>query len=146
MANLRILKAEEVVDLRHRVLRSSSPISEAVYELDNDKDTIHLGIVGKSGSVMAIASFFLENEKAEKQSGVYRLRGMAVEPEMQSKGYGTILLNFAVSMLQSKGASMLWCNARTSASDFYMKQGFVVDGDEFEMTSIGPHYRMKLKL
>ena len=39
---------------------------------------------------MAIASFFLENEKAEKQSGVYRLRGMAVEPEMQSKGYGTI--------------------------------------------------------
>ena len=55
-------------------------------------------------------------------------------------------VNFAVSMLQSKGASMLWCNARTSASDFYMKQGFVVDGDEFEMTSIGPHYRMKLKL
>ena len=146
MAKLKILKSSEVLELRWLVLRKGRDFDSAHMPKDNDSDTIHLGIESNEGAMLAVASFIAEDTNGEDSKEVYRLRGMAVAESYQAKGYGTILFNFAVSMLKSKGVKTIWCNARISASEFYLKQGFKVRGDVFEIEHTGPHYQMYLDL
>ena len=35
------------------------------------------------------------------------------------------------------------CNASASACAFYAREGFSVEGEEFELPQIGPHFLMK---
>ena len=45
--------------------------------------------------------------------------------------------------MQATGATVLWCNARDSAQDFYAKLGFAVHGDGFVTHDTGlPHHVM----
>ena len=37
----------------------------------------------------------------------------------------------------------LWCNARLHAVGFYERQGWKVEGDEFDVPDIGPHFVMR---
>ena len=146
MAKLKILKSSEVLDLRWHVLRKGRDFDSAHMPKDDDSDTIHLGIESNEGQILAVASFMAEDMNGDDSKEMYRLRGMAVGESSQAKGYGTILFNFAVSMLKSKGVRTIWCNARLSASEFYLKQGFKVRGDLFEIEHTGPHYQMYLEL
>ena len=36
-------------------------------------------------------------------------------------------------------SEILWCNARTTAFEFYEKMGFTIVGDEFDIPNLGPH-------
>ncbi len=36
----------------------------------------------------------------------------------------------------------MWCNARSGARTFYERAGFCVEGEEFEIAGIGPHFLM----
>ena len=75
----------------------------------------------------------------------YRLRGMATEPSEQGKGYGKMVLNSVMDYLSKETESeILWCNARTSAFEFYEKMGFIKQGNLFEEAGI-MHYNMYLK-
>ena len=60
---------------------------------------------------------------------------MVVLPEYQGQGYGVAYLN-------KHHASLLWCNARATACNFYQKIGFVRQGSEFDIPGIGAHYIM----
>ena len=67
---------------------------------------------------------------------------MATAKEFAGKGYGAKLIAFALIELNANNACYLWCNARTSAIEFYKKQGFVLNSAEFEIEGVGPHYEM----
>lgn len=146
MAKLKILKSSEVLELRWLVLRKGRELDSAHMSGDKDDSSIHLGIESNQGEILAVASFMAEDLDSKPSLEVYRLRGMAVREGYQAKGYGTIIFNFAVSMLKSKRVKTIWCNARVSASDFYLKQGFKVMGESFEIEHTGPHYKMYLDL
>jgi predicted GNAT family N-acyltransferase len=76
----------------------------------------------------------------------FRLRGMATHPQYRGQGLGAALLRKCIEQARHAGGEVLWCNARTSAIEFYRRAGFEAVGEEFETPDIGPHVRMRLDL
>ncbi len=59
------------------------------------------------------------------------LRRLFVDPAQQGKGYGSILLNWAIEKARLAGARQLelWClDLNQAAIDFYMRRGFHKEG------------------
>ena len=72
----------------------------------------------------------------------WRLRGMAVDPELQGRGVGRPVLDAVVAHVAAAGGGLLWCNARTPAQSFYARAGFAAVGEVWDEGDIGPHVVM----
>jgi GNAT superfamily N-acetyltransferase len=72
----------------------------------------------------------------------YQLRGMATLANYRGKGFGKVIVDYAIELLKQKGANYIWCNARKVAAKFYSDCGFEIISEEFEIKGIGPHYVM----
>ena len=70
---------------------------------------------------------------------------MAVQNNLQGKGIGASMMNFAENLARDSGYKKLIMHARKSAIGFYEKLGYKVSGDEFMEVSI-PHFIMLKKL
>jgi GNAT superfamily N-acetyltransferase len=104
---------------------------------DYDADTVHLGAFDAESRLVGCASLI------PADSGL-QLRAMAVDPTRQGEGIGAAILKAAASVAREKGQS-LWCEARAHAVGFYERSGWTVEGDQFEVPRVGPHYRMRLR-
>jgi len=74
-----------------------------------------------------------------------RLRQMAVQNNLQGKGIGASMLNFAEILTKDKGYNKIIMHARETATGFYEKLGYQIVGDKFTEVTI-PHYIMEKKL
>ena len=79
----------------------------------------------------------------------WRLRGMATDEGYQSLGLGTAVLAYLTDLVLSDRGTpggrvvrLFWCNARTPAANFYLRQGWQIVSDEFDIPTAGPHYVM----
>ncbi len=140
-----ILSQEQVIPLRHAVLRKNQPVESCYYLDDEMQGCFHLGVT-RDESVNSIASFYPQSHKDLVCNQPYRLRGMATNPAYQGQGLGKKLLLESFEILKSKNADVLWCNARITALPFYKKLNFQVVGTEFEIEGIGPHYLMMRRI
>lgn len=143
MTDIQIKKvlASDTWALRHRVLRPHLPVESARYAADEALEAIHIAAF-VDGVIVGIASVYQEAEAGLVDPKAWRLRGMATAPEVRGEGLGGRVLEQIIQLVQSRGGSRIWCNARTSVRGFYEKYAFVIIGDEFEMPGIGPHYFM----
>ena len=134
--------AKEVIGVRWSVLRPGLPRKTAIFEGDDDDDTCHLGGFIRR-QLVGVASIYrvAMPERTETLEG-FQLRGMATLPEVRGAGVGRELLTACEDAARQRGAHLIWCNARTSAADFYRKHGWQVVGAEFDIPTVGPHYRM----
>jgi ribosomal protein S18 acetylase RimI-like enzyme len=80
------------------------------------------------------------------EPGAWRVRGMASAPDARGKGAGSAVLDALVAHAIARGATRVWCNARTPAISLYERAGFRVVSDEFEIPEIGPHFAMERRL
>jgi ribosomal protein S18 acetylase RimI-like enzyme len=68
---------------------------------------------------------------------------MATAPQLRGRGIGGQLIGAAIEQVRGRDGRLLWCDARTSALDFYRRHGFTAEGEEFQHAESGiPHYRM----
>src|SRR5690606_9522545 len=81
----------------------------------------------------------------EEEPEVIRLRQMAVLNDLQGKGIGRALMNFAENLARDRGYRRVKLHARLNALGFYEKVGYKVQGDEFMEITI-PHYVMEKDL
>jgi GNAT superfamily N-acetyltransferase len=81
----------------------------------------------------------------EENPETVRLRQMAVLNDLQGKGIGRALMNFAENLARDRGYKTMSMHARKNAVGFYEKMGYSVAGDEFIELTI-PHYIMEKKL
>ena len=126
------LLAEETRPLRSLVLRPGKPLTEVVYPGDDAAGTLHLGVRGDNGNVLAVASFFREPWADLPETPGYRLRGMAVQPDLRGTGIGRALLLEGLERLcLDPAVELVWCNARVTAIGFYERLGFAVLGEPF---------------
>ena len=146
--NLRIrpAAASEVVDLRHAVLRAGLPRETAIFAGDDLPTTRHFVATAPPedrivGCVTILQSLW-ETQPA------WQLRGMAIEPTLQRAGVGSKLLASVEQFVTGERSSptppahLLWCNARVPASGFYVKHGWRIVSDVFDIPSAGPHLKM----
>jgi GNAT superfamily N-acetyltransferase len=128
----------QMVKLRDDVLRKPLGLGFTPQELEEEKEN------------MLIAAFEEEDilgccMLVEENARTVRLRQMAVLNDLQGKGIGRALMNFAENIARDRGFKILSMHARKNAIGFYEKMGYNVAGDEFIEVTI-PHYLMEKKL
>ena len=127
--------------VRLPVLRPGLPPESAILDRDDDAGTLHFGAFD-GARLVGVATFFPESCPLDPGPSAWRLRGMASLPDMQRRGAGRALIAEGVRAALASGATLMWCNARVSAQEFYERQGFLTMGDRFELPVGGPHYVM----
>jgi ribosomal protein S18 acetylase RimI-like enzyme len=141
ITGIHIISATETLPLRSAVLRPHQSPGELAFPGDNAPDTLHLGAY-TDGEIVGIASLYRNPPPGESGSTLWQLRGMAVTPEVQRQGYGKALVERCIEEVAARGGTRLWCNARTPVVGFYQTLGFEVQGEEFQIPNVGPHFRM----
>lgn len=121
------IKYPEVLAIRKEVLYPEADNSE-ICKIDNDDMGIHLGVVDKSNIIGAV-SIFLKDRKLQ-------FRKLAIKTQYQKRGYGSDVLKWIYDYASEMQFDYVWANARKSALDFYIRNGFVTTDDVFEKNGI----------
>lgn len=129
---------QQMVKLRDTVLRKPLGLSFTPEDLEKEKDNMLIGAFDDErmlGCCMLV----------EEQPDIVRLRQMAVLNDLQGKGIGRALMNFAENLARDRGYKIIRMHARDNAVGFYEKVGYRVKGDKFIEITI-PHYVMEKDL
>jgi GNAT superfamily N-acetyltransferase len=139
------VSADVVRPLRQEILRPGHTGEKLVFRGDENPETLHAA-VSIENHVVAVATVMSDSHPYDPQPGDWRLRGMATSPALRNRGIGAALLAACEGHARDHHATRLWCNARVKARSFYERGGLVVEGDAFEIPTIGPHYLMSKSL
>ena len=128
----------QMVKLRDEILRKPLGLTFSPEELDAEKDNILIAAFDDDqmlGCCMLV----------EEEPGIVRLRQMAVLNDLQGKGIGRALMNFAENLARDRGFRCVRMHARLNALGFYEKVGYQIKGEQFEEITI-PHFVMEKSL
>jgi GNAT superfamily N-acetyltransferase len=131
---IRAVSAAETRPLRREVLRPHQRLDEVGFAGDGVPGAAHFGAF-VAGEMVATAT-------VHPDEGGWRLRGMATRAGFRGRGLGGALVDACIAHARASGGTMMWCNARLKAADFYRRYGFEARGPVFELPEIGPHLYM----
>jgi GNAT superfamily N-acetyltransferase len=142
---IRRARIEEILALRHRILREGLPLEAANFAGDRDETTLHVGAFDASNVTLGCASMMLNAWEGEP---AWQLRGMATDTSLQSLGVGKAVLDYLteLALARPRHVRLFWCNARVPALRFYTRQGWQVMSDEFDIPTAGPHRKLMKRL
>ena len=129
---------QQMVNLRNEILRKPLGLSFTHEELAKEKEDILIGAFDED-EMLACCMLTQADNKC------LRLRQMAVQNNLQGKGIGASMMNFAEILARDKGYKKLIMHARETVVGFYEKLGYKVVGDKFTEVTI-PHFVMEKKL
>ena len=130
------LSAEETYPLRRTVLRGDTPSTSVTFVEDDWPGTFHLG-VRDADALVAISTWI---PRPHNDESAIQLRGMATAPGLQGRGVGALLLESGCDRARSI-APLVWARARDTAIPFYLRHGFVVEGEGFiDQHTAKPHH------
>ncbi len=129
---------EQMLSLRREILRK--PLGLDFTPSDLEADSKDILIVAIENSVV-IGCCILTN----LGSGVLKLRQMAIDNAFQGKGIGKKILNFCEQIARENNHQTLILHARKTALNFYLKNNYLLVGEEFIEVGI-PHFKMKKSL
>ena len=129
---------EEMVTLRNEILRQPLGLSFSKEELENEKDNL---LMAAYEDDQMLGCCMLVEEKPD----MVRLRQRAVINDLQGKGIGKALMQFAENLARDRGYKRITMHARKNAVGFYEKMGYRKIGEEFQEITI-PHYTMEKEL
>jgi len=144
------LPASATRSMRQQLLRPHQTLEQMAYEGDNAPSTRHFCAFDDQGRHVGIVSIYLQTS-ATGDVG-WQLRAMATTPEVRGQGYGRKLIaaaeHYALSNDKRRGVTetYIWANARAHAVGFYSRQGYVAQGEPFEVPDIGPHVFMSKRI
>ena len=129
---------QQMIQLRDDILRKPLGLQFSEEELTREKNNLLIGAFEDDqmlGCCMLV----------EEEPGTVRLRQMAVLNDLQGKGVGRALMQFAENLARDRGYKKITMHARKNSLGFYEKMGYRKVGNEFEEITI-PHYVMEKKL
>lgn len=129
---------QQMIKLRDAVLRKPLGLTFTKDDLEKEKDNMLIGAFEEErmlGCCMLV----------EEEPQIVRLRQMAVLNDLQGKGIGRALMNFAENLARDRGYKIIRMHARSNAIGFYEKVGYKVKGDQFVEITI-PHFMMEKDL
>ena len=129
---------QQMVKLRDDILRKPLGLSFSPEELEKEKHNLLMAAYEDDqmlGCCMLV----------EEEPQTVRLRQMAVLNDLQGKGIGKALMQFAENLARDRGYRRITMHARKNALGFYEKMGYKKVGKEFHELTI-PHYLMEKEL
>jgi|SRR6185312_7705731 len=107
--------------LRRDVLYPSQKLFEM--KMDEDLDGIHFGAF-RDNKLVGVVSLF-------QKGADFQFRKLAIDHAFQKAGIGSSLLSYISQHAIENGATRIWCNARSTATGFYLKASFMQTGKLF---------------
>jgi len=129
---------EQMIKLRDDILRKPLGLSFSSEELEGEKQNLLMGAYEDDqmlGCCMLV----------EEEPHMVRLRQMAVINDLQGKGIGKALMQFAENLARDRGYKKITMHARKNSAGFYEKMGYKKMGEEFEEITIA-HFNMEKEL
>jgi len=128
------IEYKNAVSLRERILRIPFGLSFSEEELLSEKD--HIQIIGLNGvEVIATAVLVPEGQNCKMQRVV-------VKEDLVNIGIGSKMMGFCEEYAKKSGFKSIYCHARYSAVNFYLKNKYLPEGDYFDEDAI-PHLKMR---
>ncbi|KAF5334336.1 hypothetical protein D9758_018249 [Tetrapyrgos nigripes] len=127
------IPVEQTLSLRREVLWPDMPLEKV--KLPEDSDGWHFGaFLQDVEEPVAVISLFRDAlgpvpavpEPGDSATGstTARFRKFACKISHQGRGIGTALLDYTLKFARTElGAQTVWCDARTSTSEWYEKRG-----------------------
>ncbi len=131
---------EKYYRLRYEVLRKPWGRPEHETKDEWEEKSIHLLATDKSGNAIAVGRLQL-NSSEEAQ-----IRSMAVNENYRGKGLGSLMLHRLEQIAGDKKIKQIILDSRNTAVDFYLKNGYEVEGDSYVLFGVIPHFRMSKKI
>lgn len=128
----------QMIKLRNEILRKPLHLAFEKEELNKEKNDILIGAFEEDKMLGCCLLTKIDKEYV-------RLRQMAVQDNLQGKGIGASMMNFAENIARDNGYKKMVMHARKTAIGFYEKLGYTVIGSEFVEISI-PHFIMEKRL
>jgi len=129
---------EQMLKLRDDILRKPLGLSFSHDELEKEKTNLLMAAY-EDDSMLGCCML------VEEEPQTVRLRQMAVINDLQGKGIGKALMQFAENLARDRGYKKITMHARKNAVGFYEKMGYRKIGKEFQEITI-PHYVMEKEL
>ncbi|WP_420213476.1 GNAT family N-acetyltransferase (plasmid) [Burkholderia aenigmatica] len=108
--------------------------NESAAQFSGDRHAVAFHVaVFQADAIVAVASVCPEKRIQDGTEGDWRLRGLAVSPELQGLGFGRTLVRLCGVHACGNGGSTLWCTARESAKSFYDSLSFTQVGQAFSI-------------
>jgi predicted GNAT family N-acyltransferase len=128
----------QMIKLREDILRKPLGLEFTPEELEKEKESL-LMVAYEDDKMLGCCMLVEEGENT------VRLRQMAVLNDLQGKGIGRALMQFAENLARDRGYTTITMHARKGSVGFYEKMGYNINGKEFEEITI-PHYVMEKQL
>src|SRR4051794_14552773 len=112
---IRRVGPQDVIDLRHVVLRAGLPRETAIFPGDDDPSARHYGAYD-GDRLLGCVTLHLNNWL---EAPAWQLRGMAVAEGLRVQVVGKALIEFLEADIRQMKVQQLWCNARVPAAKFY---------------------------
>ena len=125
---------EKAVTLREEILRK--PLGErfTVEELEEEKN--HYQIIGLVKKELIATAVLVPEELSIKMQRV------VVSDKLRNLNIGSKMMTYCETYAKNKGYQIIYCHARDTAVNFYLKNKYVSEGDYFNEDGI-PHLKMK---
>ena len=130
---------KQACELRYRLFFAEHGLPWEIVLDDNDIN-FHAAIIVQN-NVVAYGQLIA------KDSFVYQVKQMVVEPKYQKQNLGRQILQSLINIARQQGATDVTLNARLFAVGFYQKLGFQTYGSQFPSATTGViHIPMRQKL
>lgn len=125
----------KAIELRQEVLRTPLGLKYSSSDLKQEADQIHIVCI-LDEQLIASASLMLENDHTIK------LRQVAVRPHLQNLAIGTKLLNYCENYIKKRNYKLIYCHARETALNFYLKNKYEIVSEKFLEIGL-PHFKLQ---
>jgi len=142
---IKLIKSNELLFLRSKILRNNIDPNDCKFEGDNDLDSYHFGAF-ISGKIVGAVSLINNKCKKINIESCYQMRGLCIDSKFQNKGIGKKLVDAVERKLKEKKIKNIWMNARDSAISFYLKLNYTNSDIKYSIGQIGLHYLMHKEL
>jgi GNAT superfamily N-acetyltransferase len=128
----------QMLKMRDEILRKPLGLKISNEEIEKEKDNLFIAAFEDEQMLGCCMIVEMDPRKA-------RLRQMAVLNNLQGKGIGRALIQFAENIARDHGYRVMSMHARKPTVPFFEKMGYKVTGSEFIEITI-PHYEMEKEL
>lgn len=127
----------EAVKLRENILRKPLGQTFTAAELEEEKN--HHQIIGLLNNEVIATAVLVP-------VGTFlKMQRVVVSSMHQNLSIGSEMMRFCEAFAKEKSFESIYCHARDSAVNFYLKNGYTAVGDYFDEDGI-PHLKMKQQL
>ena len=128
-----------VWELRDAVLRR--PLGHSLHNDDTSHDHLERIFIAEDNTNRVVACVMLR----PLPESAFKLRQMAVLPEVQGSGIGKKLVEAAEAAVWASGAKRIEMHARAVVLPFYEKLGYVAEGETFSEVGIAHRFMQKIR-